>query len=643
MLAHAQLDFSITQIIVNPTGKLLAVVGENVLAMLILPRRGYLKQVGRVYAVKAMRIGSYYHAPHGTAQLAQCAWHPFGRDGASLVALTEDGLVREYDVLRDIDEPQQTTVGLPDASTSRSATAFSAEDHDAGLAVAFSLLDGGSAEADTPLALQSAWLPFSLVVLTRSGDVWALCPFLPKHATVPTAALVALAEQQVGTADPLAQRYVADLVRQKDATHAEPSLDEPMLANHGWTNVQAPASVPQRVQAQGPYLLRPAPVDRSEDDAPLASDVCLTRIPSMRPTVAPLDVLVVGMRDGSVHIGLFPDPIQPLWMGRAPSAPPVLLVYESIHLPLDTSARTYAWLQDENALALLKDPLYPDTVLVTHLYGVHRLFLRPWAGPLLEAMADGSPDALRTTLARAEPTDVACLAYTSKEGAAVHMTGAVLLHDVYLSYLFFGLTADAQVVTLELGLRLPDRPADARPSEAAPYTTLLDGGAFTPPTAFVTTRANEQGGALAMTPEGLRAFGQAAEAMRLEMREVADTANATQTRLARQVQEMQRQRAQLADVARRVETLGEHGTESRLAQRLERVEAQQRASLKRTDTLLQQLMDEHAPQLSVYERRWFDEVQRMADEFGVGAAKHPAAREHLQKVRRESHPSWSIS
>ena len=112
VLTNEALNFPIQSILVNSTGKLLAVVGVYEVVIVILPRRGYMKQVGTALPVKAVRVGTYYHAPHGTSPIAQCRWHPYGAGGVSFIVLTEDAVVREYDVSHDVDEPQQTLAVL---------------------------------------------------------------------------------------------------------------------------------------------------------------------------------------------------------------------------------------------------------------------------------------------------------------------------------------------------------------------------------------------------------------------------------------------------------------------------------------------------------------------------------------------------
>ena len=134
-------------------------------------------------------------------------------------------------------------------------------------------------------------------------------------------------------------------------------------------------------------------------------------------------------------------------------------------------------------------------------------------------------------------------------------------------------------------------------------------------------------GELQVTPETLRAFGQATEKLHKRLEDVAHAGHAVQLRVAQQMREMQRQITELAHASDRIKKI--HADV--LAARLTRIEDTQRSTVRRLDTLLQQLMDEHAPQLSVYERRWFDELQRMSREFGDGKA---SAREQLLKVCR---------
>lgn len=94
---------------------------------------------------------------------------------------------REFDVQRDCDEPQQEISFLTDKLPARRAPAtkknggpanqpskrrraFGTPDEEAESAVSFAIGQG-----------LGDWGPMTVYGLMRNGDVWALCPFLPKR------------------------------------------------------------------------------------------------------------------------------------------------------------------------------------------------------------------------------------------------------------------------------------------------------------------------------------------------------------------------------------------------------------------------------------------------------------------------------
>lgn len=581
--------------------------------------------------VKALRVGAFYHGTHGCERIAECAWHPLGTDGASLVVLTEDGIVREYHIAGDVDEPAQTVSVLHGGAASRAA-AWSADDDDEqkATAMAWGPLRGDASPRG------ATWHMFTLWVLTRSGDVHALCPFMPKHATLPRAALTALAgrEAQRSDAAPLAQRFVKDLVRQSSdepmrastpgATLA--SLDESFASASAKTShvaVTLPASVPHRVAPQGPCLLRPAPRELDDELASVACGLWTTSLCSDDES-ADLDVVVMTTRDGSVHIMALPAPIEPRWSSAPTPAPPVLVVYESIDLQLPAP---HAELLEHNAMQCVADPLYPDLFYVTHRYGVHAIGLHTWAPALLEAAARHDSAATQRAVAERAHSDVAWVVRMPADAPAI-VTGAVVLHDVYLSYTLLVLTADTQLAALDLALRVALETSRDVPSDKG-YKSLVHEMPFEVPRVLREAPARVQASAapIKVDAAALRSLGQAAAAMRAQLQAVAEAGAAVQARVATQMHEMQRQLAQLARASAQAEAL----RPAALAERLARLESSQASALKRLDALLQRLMDAHAPQLSLHEKRWFDELQRMSREFQPSEGRGGAL-EHMRKV-----------
>ena len=74
---------------------------------------------------------------------------------------------REYDISVDTEEPQQTVSFVPH----RRSGSFVAEDDSEREIASFTL---GKGRAD--------WGPLTVYAVTRSGDIYSVCPYLPKNA-----------------------------------------------------------------------------------------------------------------------------------------------------------------------------------------------------------------------------------------------------------------------------------------------------------------------------------------------------------------------------------------------------------------------------------------------------------------------------
>ena len=227
------------------------------------------------------------------------------------------------------------------------------------------------------------------------------------------------------------------------------------------------------------------------------------------------------------------------------------------------------------------------------------------------------------------------------------VAGLVVLSDVYLGYTLLAFTEDCQLVAIELGLRVKDSDVDEfdldrdgvsgstqKIGDLLPkgYISLLGTEAFIPPEPFSTpnglpsaprlTNSNVPGGKseLQVNPTTLRFLAERANLFRTEIRTVVKSGNSVQSRLNLQIKEMERQLEKLKDIRNRsghVIGKSKNGNGESLADRLKRVEQAQLALIKRTDKTLQGLMDKNQPVISQSERKWFKELDRIADEVGV--------------------------
>lgn len=352
---------------------------------------------------------------------------------------------------------------------------------------------------------------------------------------------------------------------------------------------------------------------------------------------------------------------------------PSLLVLESIDLGLADEVGAGDEDRVERALAtnwptLVQDPLYEDSLYVYHALGAHCLMLSRWLEDVVPALASDDTEVdhegddgeggkeLERVMRSQQPTDVAWILKTVTSAGADSTTepsrpvvGCHLVNDVYLGYSILLLTSALQFVGIELSLRVKDNSALASPSPAPagssqhsrkqlasdppPYLSLLD-EPFNVPSVLakrstVSTVArlagpapSSSGGELKITPDTLRYMGKAVETFQSSIRDLVQGADEVQHRLELQMKELSRQLGKIAQLNAMSRGAQSSGGASAIAgagdlgARLERTQKTQLALLERTDRLLQTLMDRHSPTISTYERKWFDELERLKIEEG---------------------------
>lgn len=804
-LTAPALDFDIERLIVNPTGKLVAAVGSRKIAIVVLPRPGSLASKGSTskpaeVGVKAAVVGPYYHHDRigGKARLADVKWHPWGELGSSLLVMTRDGILREYNVSLDVEEPVQTVSLLPGQtaapesafpiqsryrsrgtrSRSRSRTPTAAagrtrsrrstsrlafEDDSASddgyddeadesfytaagsirssgahgrTAVAFTLgIDPRvTQEGEEEPSIASDWTPLTVYTLCTNGDLYALCPFMPTSASLPSAYLHSLASY-IGLARPqtssgsgdegdLQVRFISSLLKQaslqKESSRVEASPtprralsatpmsiddarggsvepDETVL-NEELAAVSSPNStiVPRQPQPQGPFLLAPAPHELSEDREARGADVFFASVSNQGNS---LNVIGIASDDGRVDICVALESLAPNWSvqmnnKRAPTsakpgryalsdsdddddnlqlhadAPintlPTLFVYESIDLGILSQVSDIDSMEPalrSTSLRFVADPLYADLIYVHHLAGAHAIGFGSWARNLLDVMnADveqntTTASTIQRFLHQGTPSDVVCIVNTvPQEGLSSverinPMRDLCIVSDIYLCYSFLALAQSGTLVALELSLRIDDpleeaiaasqaNRSDLHPLQAdnkAPpaYASLLgDGPPFTSPAPFKSLRGLpaqprsatsgiSSSSELRVTPETLRTLATTVQNLRGQMREVVQGGNTVQARLELQLEELKRQLGKLDQVAKRIDARQQNGStgvkgdgQSALDARLTGVLQRQESIVRRSDRLLQRLIESHSPELSIYERRWLDELTRLQTELG---------------------------
>lgn len=359
-------------LLLNPAKTLLAISLPSALVLVILPRSSSVSStIHPTISVKAHKVGSFYHNDHAprAEHIVSTKWHPWSKRATSLMVLLRNGTLFEYDVARDTREPQQMISLLPTSRRAssprigmgargrRSVFADEDDDNEAGdeeaSAVSFTLAIGETYAAD--------WLPLTIYVLTKSGDVYAAAPFLPRFARVPSSYLHSLSHFVQASAnhthhrkqDEYALRFVSNLLKQaknfSDEQATGGTFDDPsdpgrqfrattpadLIGRHRqrsrsvvsmsldpqedteadgvsedpeieFVEVKAPnlPLVPGPALSQGPFLLAPAPHELNETREGQGSDIAHVRLPAASDGQSSFDVLLLTSDDGRVDVAL---------------------------------------------------------------------------------------------------------------------------------------------------------------------------------------------------------------------------------------------------------------------------------------------------------------------------------------------------
>ncbi|CAE6428052.1 unnamed protein product [Rhizoctonia solani] len=658
-LSTPNVTFEIKNMVVNPTGKLLAVVGARQVAVVVLPRPGITKTLSTRIECSSIQIGEYYHVP-GSSKITKVDWHPWGEGGASLLILTSDGQLREYDVSKDPNEPQQTVELLaPPQNKLRYDVTASVE------AVSFCI---GHGSAD--------WSAFTVYVLTAEGEVWATCPFLPANATPPISYIQGLeyfvnaksARLPPEISGPQL-KYVSSL-RQQLKPISSPVDDQPLPT----CLVHAPVNLSFPPARQGPFLLQPAPKEFGDGSA---SDIVYLDIEipndstsngsvdknSVESTSVP--VIAIAYSDGKVDICLDVEKVEAKWAkanstSTEDSELPMLVVFESIKLglfdpPKSTTPSTSTSLTLVRAPAsssptqaipviFVLDPLRADRVFVTHSRGVHRLDMRGWATKIAGALRGSNQDftdVLRIGDNQEGLTEVRWLHRTPNP-----IIASAVLNDVYLAYALLSLDSAHSLSVFELAAAPVVAPA-SRPvrkqitapapvtspprSTAAPqfvpfvpaqpsttalpqtYTSLLAQPFIIPTLPTYQPLSKPLAATGAVTPDTLRALGKHAERLRLNMAETRVAHEQLLIRTNLQIREIRRQVERLAEVMQMAPRI--LMASAKTTERVQRVVEKQTEMVKRADLMLRKVVESEGGEGSAEaQQAWGKELARMKAE-----------------------------
>ncbi|KDQ64728.1 hypothetical protein JAAARDRAFT_64568 [Jaapia argillacea MUCL 33604] len=677
VLHTPNIQFEIHQLALSPSGKLLAVAGAFQVAVVVLPRTGFSRLVTATIDCKSIQIGQFYHASDTAPPIAKIEWHPWGEAGSTLLVMTVDGKLREYDISIDTEEPQQVLSFVPEKKKARS---FVDEDESEREVGSFTL---GQGTAD--------WGPLTVYTLMKSGDVYAMCPYMPQNASIPSSyvhaleCFVAAKQEFLSQSNPDSDtsfstiysyqtKYVSALLKQLPAGTAFPSPSR-------LVSVHPPTTIKNKVRRQGPFLLQPAPRVLEGSEGGDATDIVYLSFGSgdeegeEEERDGKLGVVLIAYKDGKVDVCLDVEKVEGRWESKQnpDSDLPMLAVFETIDLGLvSTLSKVSPPLLDllqGNHPVFHPDPLREDVVFVYHAFGVHALHLGPLLERLGEALRGEDDAALTEAVNQSGGTDVKPLLTTfSIERRCSNPVIAVSVpNDIYLTYSILILTSAMRTISLPLKLRAespppppippPEKEALSTPQTSAgltllppvdgppAYVSLLGTQPFTEPPILSRPSGlpsnprlslpSSPSGQLMITPDTLRYLGTTVQRFHSQIREIQLAHSSAQSRSTLQLQEFERQKQKFSEIRGMIEEL-KGPRHVKASERSEKLKENQKALGGRLDRVLQGLMGKASPELSEYEVKWFEELGRMKTEvLGAGRWDEGSLATRAKVLQRE--------
>ena len=277
----------IKQLIISPGDNYLAILTTHTVHIAILPEPSHLTATD----TGPLRLKTYTLGPttHVTSQspIASALWHPLGVNGTCLVTVTQDAVVRVWELSTadrwSFDRPT-LAIDLQKLADGRSLD----EDFAASVSGTRKGFSPDSFEMEVASACfagrgSGGWSPMTLWIAMREGDVYALCPLLPEKWSPPPTLIPSLSVSIVAKVaamedDPTKAQQSRLLAQQQLAWMSDIDIQEPMHIEAGLGD--APAEVymrpskPGRVpKLQGPFDIELAPQQSADELDELLSDI----------------------------------------------------------------------------------------------------------------------------------------------------------------------------------------------------------------------------------------------------------------------------------------------------------------------------------------------------------------------------------
>lgn len=358
-------------------------------------------------------------------------------------------------------------------------------------------------------------------------------------------------------------------------------------------------------------------------------------------------------------------------------------MYESIDLGLlpeiksveghsGSLASRYAILVNDPP-TILQDPFDHATLYVHHALGVHRVSVGPWVNALTAALDADEPEKLeafwRSEIKSENTWAVDALGKETLSASRV-VTATVIVTDLRIGTTLISMTASRRVVALDLTIAAAATvdvplmtPAKSSESTSKPaYVSLLVQQPYNVrPEDFERLLIDMQIKSLIpagrgsqplqmISAEDLRAFGNITQKFAAAIKQVRSLSLQVEGRLDLQVQEVARQLRRVQEAMARTRAV--EGKNDRLVrqmlptvdatdnleyvrQRCKQLVDKQEALTERLAKAMQNMMDHAHPEISLQERAWMDDLEKMKREVEGGEGNEKSLVSRVEAVSFE--------
>ncbi|OZJ05957.1 hypothetical protein BZG36_01183 [Bifiguratus adelaidae] len=647
----------ICSLAISPNNRMLACVCRSSIYVIELPRAGIWRDANDKIQARTYKIGAFHHT-NGSPKLAKVEWHPLSAKGCHLCVLTQDAIVRLYNVGQDINNPEQTF----DFKYATGEKSRYLGGHSYGL----------SSECDQAVSFcfgkgDDKWGEMALYCLMQNGDVYGVCPFIPDHSVLPVAHFDNLSAfvgaqlhllqdkaSQTGykdllntfsaQADWLMKAY--DSVENNASAFEENSdstaddTDRPRVIQI----VGASRLLKHKLVRQGPFLLQPAPADLGYGDL-AANDMCC-----VRNEVA--NIILLAYQNGQVDVCIETEPLEAKWLLKAnalptpsvedPASLPVLNVYETVNLGFKERSVGYLG----QPLRLVPDAVYGDTIYVIHAGGVNCIFMQDWLDELASYQAGDEEKNISNFFLKQTRSRVSSIVDTNpiSENGHDSILGFCVFNDLYLSYSLIILTSTYECAAFELTLRSNTGAAElneqlratGQDDNSADYICMLTQPAFTVPESLDNNQgvprrpkivsklpnqpASKEG--LKMDEASLQYIASVVETFRNEIKDIHNAGSLIKKRVNMQQQELRRQVSKLRELQETISNTIEPEIHDVLDSRYSMAQENHQELRLRADRVLRQILEVYQPSLTDREKESFKELDRYKTQvLGDGGLK----------------------